>query len=504
MRRMNFFNVYAALFIYVPLIAQMLAFLCLDLSDAVRMAQGFSWQMKLPIFCMIYLPLQCLILLVYGFVFGRKTSPMPTRLLCLALFIMPVYTLLTANLYFILHHWTSILIVAFGNPTFLPTNIFMPGIINLFASIPHAAFIPQLAYVPFALGLGIGMRKSKTAKITETGLSFMICLILLLGFFGQWRYQIKERDLLPMRLLMLPSAPEEKIRQNFGWVNGTVPLRDSPALTMKPPLPVLDGATALCPIFYSVYEPVCPPKQHECQRKIINCSSSPAGYKNLINGKADLLFAAAPSKEQRKAAADAGLTLVLTPIGREAFVFLVNKQNPVKSLSLQNVQDIYTGKMTNWREVSGPDEHILAFQRNPGSGSQTAMENLVMKGLPLKKPFKEEFLAGMDGLIDGVADYRNARNAIGYSFRYYATTMQKNDNIALLSIDGIAPTRENIQNGTYPLSGDFYIVSARPLSPNAQKLKDWFLSPQGQALIEDVGYVPIHPVAETASQPPPS
>jgi phosphate transport system substrate-binding protein len=97
----------------------------------------------------------------------------------------------------------------------------------------------------------------------------------------------------------------------------------------------------------------------------------------------------------------------------------------------------------------------------------------------------------MGGMIEGTADYRNAKNAIGYSFRYYASVMNKNENIKLLSVEGVEPTVENIKNNVYPFAAEFYIVSTQNISRNGQKLINWFLSEQGQALIEDVGYVRI-------------
>ncbi|MDR1976990.1 MAG: substrate-binding domain-containing protein, partial [Campylobacteraceae bacterium] len=199
----------------------------------------------------------------------------------------------------------------------------------------------------------------------------------------------------------------------------------------------------------------------------------------------------APSNEQLQNAEDRGVELIFTPIGKEAFVFLTNKENPVKNLSVEEIRQIYAGSITNWKDVGGEDEKILAFQRNKNSGSQSAMERYVMRDMPFQKPIMEEFHSSMGGMIEGVANYRNAKNAIGYSFRYYASVMNASENIQFLSIEGVAPTIENIKNGSYPFTGDFYIVSTKNISPNGQKLIDWFLSEQGQRLIFDVGYVPI-------------
>ncbi|MCL2658625.1 MAG: hypothetical protein FWD62_14670 [Betaproteobacteria bacterium] len=94
-------------------------------------------------------------------------------------------------------------------------------------------------------------------------------------------------------------------------------------------------------------------------------------------------------------------------------------------------------------------------------------------------------------IIRKVADYRNLDHAIGYSFRFYAMVMYPIPGIRLLSIDNIAPTVENIRNGGYPFTDNIYMVNARPLSENARKLHDWFLSDEGQQLIVEAGYVPL-------------
>lgn len=110
---------------------------------------------------------------------------------------------------------------------------------------------------------------------------------------------------------------------------------------------------------------------------------------------------------------------------------------------------------------------------------------------PIMEAPTEDIASGMGGIIQEVSKYRNYKNAIGYTFRYYSTEMIQNKEIKLLSIDGVAPTKENIQNGTYPLIAEFYAVTAGTENPNAQKLIDWICSDEGQAIIEKVGYVPV-------------
>ena len=120
----------------------------------------------------------------------------------------------------------------------------------------------------------------------------------------------------------------------------------------------------------------------------------------------------------------------------------------------------------------------------------------VMKGVPMLPPKKSEFSTVMEGVIREVAEYQNTRGAIGYTFRYYATQMNSNKHIKLLSINGIAPTVENIRNGSYPYTVDVYMVTREHTSAETQQLVAWFLSPQGQHLVQDVGYVPMYKTQE--------
>jgi len=163
----------------------------------------------------------------------------------------------------------------------------------------------------------------------------------------------------------------------------------------------------------------------------------------------------------------------------------------VDGLSLDQIRDIYSKKTTRWNEVGGKNERILPFQRPEGSGSQTAMLR-VMGNVSMTPPQKEEFRFGMGAIVADVADYRNYGNAIGFSFRYYVEGLFKHDGVKLLKIGGIAPAIENVQNRSYPLISELVIISRKDnTNPNVSKLTEWFLSPQGQELIQNVGYVPM-------------
>lgn len=109
----------------------------------------------------------------------------------------------------------------------------------------------------------------------------------------------------------------------------------------------------------------------------------------------------------------------------------------------------------------------------------------------MAEPLTEELSPGMGMVIEQVAEYRNQTAAIGYSFRWYATEMNASPNITLLEIDGVAPTAENIADGSYPLTVDLYAATAGSTNPHVPELIDWMVSEEGQALVDAVGYVPL-------------
>lgn len=263
----------------------------------------------------------------------------------------------------------------------------------------------------------------------------------------------------------------------------------------------IDGATALYPVYASFARNAFDPSTEyytwgEDRAYTLDCSGTNWAYESLIKGDVDVIFCAAPSKLQLDSAAKAGLELHLTPIGREAFVFFVNSKNPVTGLTVAEIQRIYTGEITNWKDVGGKNQKIRAYQRNEGSGSQTALQSL-MAGLPLMEPEREEVIDVMIGIIEQVAAYRNYDGALGFTFRFYSNEMVGNNQIRLLALNGVTPTKDTIRDGSYPVSSYFYAVTASPIgqpapeetNPTLEVFLDWCTGPQGQWLVEEVGYV---------------
>ncbi|MDR1838291.1 MAG: substrate-binding domain-containing protein [Treponema sp.] len=256
--------------------------------------------------------------------------------------------------------------------------------------------------------------------------------------------------------------------------------------------PVLDGATALYPLYASFVQAVYPDGNYDVYRSPVFCSKTAGAYKRLFEGKVDIIFCAQPSEAQLKHFIDNNKNLKLVPIGREAFVFFVNKINPVNNLTIEDIQGIYSGKIKNWKKLNGANQGIRAFQRPQNSGSQTILEK-IMGDIPLSKPRRENVSYGMADIINEVAAYRNFSNAIGYSFLYFSTEMVKNDQIKLLSVNGIYPSKETIQDESYPLYENFYAIyiDTDEKNENIEPFIYWILSEQGQELVQRTGYIPL-------------
>ncbi len=259
-------------------------------------------------------------------------------------------------------------------------------------------------------------------------------------------------------------------------------------------LPVLDGAAAFFPLYSSFVEAVYP--EEVCK---LNDRTSPYRYNNtrgayssLAQKDADILFAFGPDDEQKAYAEEQGVEYELIPIGYEGFVFFTNSKNPVKDLTEEQIRGIYAGRVTNWKELGGKNEKIQPFQRNKGSGSQTALAAF-MGDIPLMDPPTDLVNSFMWGIIEKVSDYKNYGGAIGFSFRQYAEELVGNENISFLSVNGVQPTLENIVSGAYPVRMPFYAaVRKGERTAEMDAFLNWILSEEGQSLVSASGYAPVN------------
>ena len=368
---------------------------------------------------------------------------------------------------------------------------FIVNIILIFLGT-HLSF-PALQVVVLMVTLGaFWLSFFVNKKQIKFGKLALICFIPILCFSAIATYQAYDRSLIILTADRKTEHIKDEINpSDYKPFSGSAKLQTLPdaLLAIDHAYPKIDGATAAYPVYSSIVQSIYKEIDSKTVADYVFCSNTDNAYERLINGKIDIFFGAQPSRQQQELSKEKGVELKLTPIAREAFVFFVHKNNPVNSLTLAQIQAIYLKEIVNWKELGGNNERIMPFQRPENSGSQTIMLAKVMNGKELSPPLREEYASGMGGVINQVASYRNYSSAIGYSFRYYTTGMNPNNNIKILSINGINPTVENIKNGDYPFTIDVYAVTAGTTNQHVEPLINWILSEQGQTLIEECGYV---------------
>ena len=259
--------------------------------------------------------------------------------------------------------------------------------------------------------------------------------------------------------------------------------------------PRIDGSTSLIPLEAGIRAAIFGKSFDEAQKDVVH-STTWGSFKNLLGGDADIIFSTPISAEQQKMADEAGIKLEQVPVVKEAFVFVVNAKNPVDALSQQQIKDIYSGKITNWKQVGGSDEPIVAYQRNTDSGSQNYMIDF-MGETPLMDAPTELRPGSMGGLMDVIAPNDGSLGSIGYSVYAYAADMYgTGDNIKFIKVDGAAPTKETIISGEYPLSSYNYAIfrADEPEEGAVRRLAEWMISYDGQLAAAKAGYATVEDI----------
>lgn len=379
-----------------------------------------------------------------------------------------------------------VVLIAFVSLFFIPVLI-ITLLFNdsIFSFVPYLKFFSVLLLYIYIWSTLVSCIRNKRLLKKRTQLfiiiPFLACVVTVVGSYG-YQAWINRFDVMESEVDLMEYEPfnSEKLAT----------LDEISSYKMTEDLLRLDGATALYPIYASFVQAVYPEGEDLLygENPVVECSTTPYAYERLLNGETDLIFVAAPSQQQKEMFEAQNKELVMIPIGLESFVFFVNSENPITELTTEQIQDIYSGRITNWKEVGGNDQSIRAFQRPEGSGSQSALIRF-MGDKKIMEPIKKDVVDGMRGIINQTAEYENRENAIGYSFRYYTQGMVKNNGIRLLKIDGIEPSVENILNETYPITSPFYAIYVKGNdNKNLQPFLDWIQS-QGIELINETGYV---------------
>ncbi len=233
---------------------------------------------------------------------------------------------------------------------------------------------------------------------------------------------------------------------------------------------------------------------HPDVRISVTGGGSGTGIAALINGTVDIANASRKIKDEELSEAKSkGIDPVEHIIARDAIAVIVNPENPVSQLTLQQISDMYSGKINNWSEVGGEDRPIVRLSRETNSGTHVYfLETVVRLGNS-----KDKTLFSMDTLLlpssEGiVAEVRQNPNAIGYDGLGYVPKDLKM--IAIAKKDGdayVLPAIDTVNDKTYPIARDLYMYTNGEPTGAVKEYLDWILSPEAQEIVAELGFVPI-------------
>lgn len=240
----------------------------------------------------------------------------------------------------------------------------------------------------------------------------------------------------------------------------------------------------------------------EERQHLLSCvlrNNTHQSFVNLIDGTVEVILTARSiSRDEKVYADESGVTLIEKPIAKDALTFIVNPQNPINSLTKEQIQGIYTGDIVNWNEVGGSDMAITPYVRNRNSGSQEKFETMVMTGLTIK-----DFPESQTGGIMMSPYYQIEDDASGIAFTpfYYYSVIVDNGKTKGIGIDGVAMTKENVRNDTYPYVTDVYAAVRSDIDKNsmAYRLFEFLTATGGQSIIEESGYIPLYATSNISS-----
>jgi len=233
-----------------------------------------------------------------------------------------------------------------------------------------------------------------------------------------------------------------------------------------------------------------PEKYQDFFDKRVITSQTNGAFMNLIEGKADIILTHRTiSPDEKVHADDTGVTLIETSIALDAFVFVVNKNNPVKSLTVEQIRKIYTGEITNWQQVGGNNASMKVFTRPRNSGSEEVFRTIVMGDLePLDFPE-----AAIGAMILVFSEVSENVDGICYTFDNYKEVIarERGKEVSKLSINGIFPDKNTVKNRTFPFISEVHVAIRSDLNHNsmAYKLYEWLQTENVKPILTECGFV---------------
>lgn len=245
---------------------------------------------------------------------------------------------------------------------------------------------------------------------------------------------------------------------------------------------VISGSTTVLPIIQSAGEAFM--AANPDIPLAISGGGSGSGIKGLNEGLCDIAMSSRDVKSSEvELGKKRGVQLVKTPVAVDALVPVVHPDNPVKELTSQQLRDIYSGKITNWKEVGGEDDRIVVVSRDTSSGTYETWVEIIMRG---ERVLPAALLQASNGTV--VQTVSKNKKAIGYiGFGYLNATL------SALKVDGIEATPETALNKTWPIARELYLFTNGDPAESIGKFMAFMLDPQkGQKYVSKVGYIPLN------------
>jgi ABC-type phosphate transport system substrate-binding protein len=227
---------------------------------------------------------------------------------------------------------------------------------------------------------------------------------------------------------------------------------------------------------------------------LVKNESTHLAYLNIVDGKTDLaIIARPPIPDEIEYATQKEVPLEVVPCAKDALIFLVHGSNDIGSLTVEQVRQMYSGKVTGWSQVGGKQGMIKAYRRPEDSGSEPWMKSLVMQGEAMSPKVSNDLIGQL--MSDIFLKVSEEPFGIAYSLWYYEQYMLGTSETRTLRINDVEPTFESIRDGTYPLVGDVVIVMRANTLANSptRRLRDWLLTPEGQSVVVQSGYALVRP-----------
>lgn len=236
-------------------------------------------------------------------------------------------------------------------------------------------------------------------------------------------------------------------------------------------------------------------ERHPEVRIAVTGGGTGTGIAALINGTVDMANASRAIKEEERAQAQAnGIEPVEHVVAGDAIAIVVHPSNPVQRLTIPQLSDIFSGKITNWREVGGEDRPIVLLSRESNSGTHVFfLEEVVRRGDPTDKTLFSPDTLLMPSSEGISAEVRQNPNAIGYDGLGYVTPDQKVVSVAPAEGEPyVFPTLETARNGSYPIARPLFIYTIGEPQGAVREYLNWILGAEGQAIVQELGFVPLH------------